>query len=188
MKLPSICHRLQRTGSRNANRMNWLKSHESITFAFLAFFFLEQKGGFTKRGGGGNRFPSLVVYVFLWVKLIDEVIYKSRPAITTSHRVLDVTGNSVAKETLDSWIVVRWCGKVINGFYLAYNLNPLIFYIYILSLSCIHIYIYITYIYIFKYINIHIYICIFIYIYQLGTLRWNIWATNHWSLPLWAFG
>lgn len=56
----------------------------------------------SQKGGGGNRFPSLFVYVFLRVKLIDEVIYKSMPAITTSHRVLDVTGNSVAKEKLDS--------------------------------------------------------------------------------------
>ena len=64
-------------------------------------FFSGKNGGFTKRGGEID-FPSLFVYVFMWVKLIDEVIYKSRPAITTSHRVLDVTGNSVAKETLDS--------------------------------------------------------------------------------------
>ena len=99
---------------------------------FLSLFWqcFSGKWRIHKKGGGEIDFPSLFVYVFMWVKLIDEVIYKSRPAITTSHRVLDVTGNSVAKETLDSWIVVRWCGKVINGFYLAYNLNPPIIYIY----------------------------------------------------------
>ena len=127
------------------------------------------------------------MYVFLWVKLIDEVIYKSRPAITTSHRVLDVTGNRVAKETLDSWIVVRWCGKVINGLYLAYNLNPLIIYIY--YLYHVYIYIYIIYIYLKISIYMHIYIYmyyiyVYVYIYQLGTLRWNIRATNHWSLVI----
>ena len=131
---------------------------------FWHFFFWNKKED-SQKGGGGNRFPSLVVYVFLWVKLIDEVIYKSRPAITTSHRVLDVTGNSVAKETLDSWIVVRWCGKVINGFYLAYNLNPLILYIYIIFIMYTYIYIHHIYIYLWIYQYTYVYIYVYLYIY-----------------------